>query len=80
MNFPCKCAEIVIKESSFELKIDKSSLTSADSGEQLISFQLRDDVYADSSKQTLATMIVNINYESKPEEPAEPLEDDKPSN
>ena len=29
-NFPCRCAEIITSASSFELKIDKTKLTSAD--------------------------------------------------
>ena len=36
-NFPCKCTSIVVKESSFELQIDKSKLTSDDTGDQLVS-------------------------------------------
>lgn len=32
-NFPCRCAEIDVKDNLFELKIDKSKLTVADNGE-----------------------------------------------
>ena len=31
-NFPCKCVELIAESSFFELRIDKTKLTLADSG------------------------------------------------
>ena len=50
------------------MKIDKSKLTIADKGDQIVSIQLKDEFYADSLKQTITNLIVKIEYESKPEE------------
>ena len=50
------------------MTIDKSKLTIADKGDQIVSIQLKDEFYADSLKQTITNFIVKIVYEPKPEE------------
>ena len=50
------------------MKIDKSKLTIADKGDQIVSILLKDEYYSDSFNQTITYMIVKIEYEPKPEE------------
>ena len=50
------------------MKIDKSKLTIADKGDQIVSILLKDEYYSDSFNQTITNMIVKIEYEPKPEE------------
>ena len=50
------------------MTIDKSKLTIADKGDQIVSITLKDEFYPDSLKQTITNFIVKIEYEPKPEE------------
>ena len=50
------------------MTIDKSKLTIADKGDQIVSITLKDEFYPDSLKQTITNFIVKIEYQSKPEE------------